>query len=71
MHAIWEDCIGSGAYFHCHPALCQRSREIQDTLRACNQTSQEAVENFNFMRVGVGASSFVCMCVFLLIKESD
>ena len=50
-----------------------RSRQrcqTQDTLWACNQTSQETVEHLNYMRVGVGVSA-CCVCIFLLLEESD
>ena len=32
------------------------SRQIQDTVRACRPTSQETVENFYYMGMGVGVS---------------
>ena len=36
---------------------------IQDTVRACSPTSQETIEHFNYMRVGVGVS-------FLLVESA-
>ena len=37
--------------------ICRlKSRQIQDAVRACRPTSQETIENFYYMRVGVGVS---------------
>ena len=90
----WSDSKGEAAKKQClwkwswrSSAKTWRSRQLQETLRACNQTFQYTVEHFNYMRaknktneyfscknymwVGVGASMFVCVCVFLLLYRSD
>ena len=46
LHSFFWDCM----------RCLWRSRQIQDTIRACSQTSQETIKHLNYMQVDVGVS---------------